>query len=102
MELFKIHQYYVVASSLEQAKLLVKDKLPASYSSEWVCPVDVVAVEQPLAPDARIPFHQMSFFQAISSRALWWSAYQYPNFFAWVYRRTKWEWARLSRYISFR
>jgi hypothetical protein len=52
MQLFKIHTFYVVANSLEQAKESVKDNLPASYFSESVCPVHVVAVEQSRALDA--------------------------------------------------
>jgi len=52
MQLYKIHKFYVVADSLEQAKEAVKDRLPETYFSESVCPVHVIAVEQPLAPDA--------------------------------------------------
>ena len=51
MQLYKIHKFYVVADSLEQAKEAVKDRLPETYFSESVCPVHVIAVEQPLAPD---------------------------------------------------
>ena len=55
MQLYKIHTYYVVANSLEQAKEAVKDNLPASYFSESVCPVHAIAVEQPLALDLALP-----------------------------------------------